>query len=420
MLKPSLFIPPVVALIVAGNWFGMQRKSISTLEQEIILLRRHISTATANIASGSQNQKARSPSKAKDKEAINWKNTAAQFAEMQRSGGMGDMRAMMRFQKRLMAMDAQEIVAALDEIAALDLPDEQQNILTQMLIGPLTSKDPELALTRFTDQLKDSDSPFRWQLSNAMGQWAKKDPVKASAWLDQQISAGTFDSKSLDGKNQSRMQFEGALIGVLLAGDPDSASRRLAALPEDQRADVLRHHTSNRLPEENQRAFAKLVREQLPEHEQAQVISQQASQLAQQGDNYEKASAYLDRIDATPAERKASAGAATSKLRNISHQRKLTREDVDTMREWISTQSPDDTDRLTGKALGQTLNGQGNNTLEAVSELAVQYHESSGNDEVLATFLESWQVRQNKEQARELAGKISDQERREKILKTLE
>jgi hypothetical protein len=35
---------------------------------------------------------------------------------------MGDMRTMMRFQQRLQAMTQEELVAALDEIGALDLP----------------------------------------------------------------------------------------------------------------------------------------------------------------------------------------------------------------------------------------------------------------------------------------------------------
>jgi hypothetical protein len=50
----------------------------------------------------------------------------------------------------------------------------------------------------------------------------------------------------------------------------------------------------------------------------------------------------------------------------------------------------------------------------------VQYHDASVNDDVLSSFLEGWPARQNQEQARVLAGKISDLKRREEILKRLE
>ena len=51
------------------------------------------------------------------------------------------------------------------------------------------------------------------------------------------------------------------------------------------------------------------------------------------------------------------------------------------------------------------------------SELALHYQAASGNDDVLTSFLDGWPARQNKDQARVLAGKITDEKRREEILK---
>jgi hypothetical protein len=96
-LKPTSFIPPVVALVIAARSSGGGGDS----------------PHPKNAPSGKP---------AKDKEPLDWKQIAAQFAEMQQSGGMGDMRTMMRFQQRLQAMTQEELVAALDEIGALDLP----------------------------------------------------------------------------------------------------------------------------------------------------------------------------------------------------------------------------------------------------------------------------------------------------------
>ena len=332
---------------------------------------------------------------------------------------MGDMRAMMKFQRRLQTMTQQEIVAALDEIAALDLPEQPRRMLEQMLIGSLVQKDPEFALTRYIDRLPDTRGGMGWQLSNAMQEWAKKDPAKATAWFDTQIAAGRFDSKSLDGKSQTRGQFEGNLISTLLASDPDAAARRLGAMPEDQRGEVLGQYSSQPLKEENQLAFAKMVRDQVPEKDQAKALADQASRLVGD-DGYAKVTGFMDRIAATPAERTACVEqAAESRIQSISYQKKVTREDLDTMREWTKTQAPDSTDKITGEALAGLLqNGRKMNFGEA-SELAVHYRETSGNDDVLTSFLDSWPARKNKDQARVLAEKISDDKRREEILTKL-
>ena len=418
-MKPTSFIPPVAALVIAVGWLGSQRQTIATLEQESALLRKHIAARTSSTASDPQHGKSAAPAKiAKDKEPIDWKKIAAQFAELQHSGGMGDMRTMMKFQQRLQAMTKEELVAALDEIATLDLPKESRAMLEQMLIGPLVQKDPELALSRFIDRLQDQHGGMSWQLSSAMQEWAKKDPAKATAWFDQQIAAGTFDSKSLDGKSRPRQQFEGGLINVLLASDPAAAGRRLGALPADQRSEVLSQFQFQQLKEEDQLAFAKLVRGQVPEKDQARALAGQASRMVS-SDGYSKVTEYLARIEATPAERAACAGeAAEAKLRNYNG-KKVTREDLDTMREWVSTQAPEALGRITGEALGNAMQGGSKMEFSEAADLAVQYNQAGGNDEVLASFLESWPARQNKEQARVLAAKITDGKRREEILKRL-
>jgi hypothetical protein len=418
-LKPTSVIPPVVALVIAGGWIGSQRQSITTLEKEIEVLRKHIAARASGAGENSQHAKPTSPGKsAKDKQPLDWKKIASQFAETQRSGGIGDMRTMMRFQQRLQAMTQEELVAALDEIAALDLPAESRAMLEQMLIGPLVQKDPELALTRFIDRIQDQQSGVAWQLSSALQEWAKKDPAKASAWFDRQIAAGKFDSKSLDGKSRLREQFEGGLINVLLASDLNAADRRLGAIPEDQRSEVMSQFQFQQLKDEDQLAFAKLIRGQVPENQQADTLAQQASRMVSSG-GYSKVTEYLDRIEATPTERAACAEeVAESKLRNYDS-KKITREDLDSMREWVGGQAPESLGRITGKVLGNALQGRNKMEFSEAADLAVQYNQTSGNDEVLASFLESWPARENKEQARGLADKIADEKRREQILKRL-
>ena len=400
-------------LVFACIGLGIQRQSISTLEKEVALLENGI----AARSSGSSADQVRGEfppldKLAKDKEPIDWK----QVAEARRGN---DMRMMMRLQKRMLAMSKEELIIALGEIATLDLPPESREMLEQMLFGPLVQKDPELALTQFMDRISDQRGRINWALGSAMQEWAKKDPAAAIKWFDRQIAAGTFDSKSLDGESQSRLQFERSLIGVLLSSDPEAAGSRLAALPEDQGDEALSWF-SLPLKEEDQQAFAKLVREKVSAKDQARTLAQQATCMV--GDDvYSKVTEFMERIQATPAERAACVEqAAESKIQMISSQKKVTREDLDTLREWVTAQAPEKTGALTGKALvSATQNGRKLEFLEA-AKLAVQYNDASGDDEVLYNFLQGWPAQEDKEQARVLAGKISDVKRREEILKNLE
>ena len=420
-MKPARWILPAAALVVAATGVGLQRRSLAVLEQENGVLHQHLAAARAAAADPARAQADAPGQSAKDQRPIDWRKIADQFDDMQH-GGLRDMRTMMRFQQRLQAMSQQETLAALEEIATLDLPAASRAMLEQMLIGPLIQKDPEFALTHFIDRLQAGHDPIGWQLSRALQEWAKKDVVKAGAWFDQQIAAGKFDSKALDGKSQSRIQFEGNLIGVLIASDPAAAARRLGAMPEDQRGEILRNNAfgwgSGAATAADQLALAKLVRDQVPAKDQAQLFGQQASRLVSQG-GYAKVTEYLERIAATPAERAVCVEqAATNKL--WSNKEKLASEDIDALRAWSASQAPDATDSVTGKILATAM--QCNHKLEfaEAAALAVQYGQASGRDEVLGTFLESWQARNNKEQARALAAQIADENRRAQILKNLQ
>jgi len=291
-------------------------------------------------------------------------------------------------------------------------------MLEQMIILPLVEKDPELALTRFIHRL--GDSSLTWQFSLAMQKWAKKDPAAASAWFDQQIAAGKFDSKALDGYSQSRVDFEEILLDTMLSTDPEAAGRRLAAMPEGGRFAVLSGFSYQPLKDEEQLAFATLVREQVSKENQARCLAVQACLVGNEG-GYAKATEFLDRIQATPAERSASVGlVAKTSIQTITQKSKITREDIDTLREWVTTQAPESTGRATGRALADAVQGSHKLNFSEAAELAVQYHEASDNDDVLSSFLAAGPARQNKEQARILAGKISDAKRREEILQNLQ
>src|SRR4029079_16668947 len=121
----------------------------------------------------------------------------------------------------------------------------------------------------------------------------------------------------------------------------------------------LRQFSFGQLKEESQKAYADLVREKVPEAEQNQLISQIASRLASNGE-YQQVTEYLDRIDATPAERAESAAqAASSRIQMLAQQKGGTREDMDAMRTWVATQSKEAVDSSTGTALAEAAQGNG-------------------------------------------------------------
>jgi ABC-type transporter MlaC component len=413
-MKPLHFLPPAIALVIAGLWVDSQRRSIATLDEQSDLLAKHIAAARATEAS-SHGESGVAGSTAGDKKPINWKHAASLVAEM-RHGGIGDNRAMMRFERQLMALTPDELSAALQEIQTLGLPGETRTMLESSLLNRLFEKDSEMALKRFFNRWDDQQGMIGWQLSRALATWIKKDVAGVTTWLDQQIAAGAFDSKALDGKNRTRMRFEGTLLGALLSSDPEAAARRLENLPQNQRKEILAEMRHEEIKEKDQMAFAKLVRQQLSEKDQAEAIAQVAQ--VNSPDAYSKVTDYLQRIGASPAERVACIdAAANSSFRMISNQRKITAEDVDKLRAWASSEAPEAVDRATGNDLASATYWN-NQKFSDLADLAEQYHQAGGGDEVIIPLLRRWSGG-NKERARKLAERISNEKRRNDFLQEL-
>ncbi|MEK7950901.1 hypothetical protein [Luteolibacter soli] len=422
-MKPLHLLPPAVAIAASGIWLGLQQQSISTLEKETVLLRKHVDAAK-QAAAGDHSSLAAARAdgkKGKDPDAINWKDLADTMAKAEH-GGMPDMRAMMKLQSKLMSLSGDELKAALDEIAALDLSKDARNSLENMLINLLAQKDPKLVLDRYLDRMNDSRNGFSgWQMANAFQQWARKDGAAAVAWLDAQVAAGKFESKSLDGKNDSRLKFESAAIAALLNSDVDAAGKRLSALPEDQRRELFEQGMFSNLKPGTEKNLAALVRSQVPEKEQPQALANSTGMLVHQG-GYERVGKFLDEIDATPAERnEVVKRAASSQLQQLAQQGKVDREAVDKMREWAAQESsPESVDKITGESLGNIWNrdSKWQDSAKIVSDLYAE----KPSDDLLISFLSGHQSSQasNKEAAVALAAKISDETKRAEVIANIQ
>ena len=162
-----------------------------------------------------------------------------------------------------------------------------------------------------------------------------------------------------------------------------------------------------------------MIRSLIPPDERPGSFSHVASELAADR-GFSGVGAFLDQIAATPAERAVSARvAANARLEKIAAARAVTRDDVETMREWVKRQSPGTVDRVTGEALAEAAQANGKFSFEEAAELALEYHKNSGNDDVLGAFLESFAAHSNLARALPLAREISDPKRRDEILRKL-
>jgi hypothetical protein len=421
-LKVLQFTPPLVALIVVVAWNVSRWRAVSEQKSTNQTLRERVNQAsTAKNSSGrasNASERAKRVGIFSESMPLDWRAVAEKLREAEMKG-IGDFRSALAMKKRLSAMSSEELLAALNEVASLGLDPEEQARLEEMLVEPLIEKDPELALKTFANRLQDDDDGVAWQLSSAFSEWVKKDRAGALAWFDSQIAAGTFESKSLDGQSQARLEFEAALVGSLLGSDFDLASQRIAALPEEQRREALEQIPFADLDPASQKAYAELVRSLIPQDEHDGSFTHVISELVPDG-GYEKVDAFLDSIQATTEEREVSAReAANSMLQNIAEDRPVTQSDVDEMRRWLDKQAPGTKDRVTGESLADAAQDGGEFSFADASKLALQYNRQGKNDEVLVAFLESFAARSNLEEALPLVDKISNPKQRERILDKL-
>jgi hypothetical protein len=162
-----------------------------------------------------------------------------------------------------------------------------------------------------------------------------------------------------------------------------------------------------------------LVRGLVPQDERAGSFTHVISNLMPES-GYAGVETFLNDIQATPEERAVSAReAANTRLEEIAGDRAVTREDVDTMRDWLERQAPGTADRVTGEALADAAQEGAEFSFSDASKLVLEYHQSTGNDDMLVAFIESFAARSNLELALPLADKIMDAQLRQDLLARL-
>jgi RNA polymerase sigma factor (sigma-70 family) len=408
LMKTSSWIPPAAALLVAGVWTGTKYHSLATIEAENDRLREQVFLA--------QTSRTSIPTKTRNEDApLDWQKLATEP-----DNGPEKQRLI----KRLETTSREELIAMLDQFATFDCPKGRKTVLEAAVIMPLMRLDPEWVLGHYATRLHEKELRLDWALAN----WARKDMAAATAWLDSQIAAGRLDGKSLDESRGygPRVGFESALIALLIDSDAPAAGRRLGALPVAQRESVISSLTNmmcnrllnERLTDGNHLVFANLVRSQMPTDRQTRTLASCLSYVWGV-DEFPKFNAYMDVIEATPDERVSCAEHFSGNyIRMLSNKRKVTLDDLNKLRERFAEISPDGVESMTAGSLAKAMNGRNASMMfPQASALAVELMESTGNDEVLAGFLEIAAFDEpDKPLGRELATKVRDEQRRVAIL----
>jgi hypothetical protein len=410
-MKPEHLALPVVALAVAGILLGMQRKSVPGLRGENGQLHERISEARVAAAPSNSVRPARPHPRGN---AIDWEKLAGFIRENPQSQAP----EMLSMQRRLLAMDKSELLAALDHIAAMDLDDATRERLETMILDQLCKKDPEAALERFKGTLRNEFGQQTALLFSAFEVWTRQDPAAVAVWLDREIAAGTFEAHSLDGNHSVRVMFESVVVFGLFAEDPAKAEARLSKLPQKMRADILRlADLSHEMGAGDEIAYAEIVRRQLDEKGRVAAIAERARKTLGNGGDFAAVDEYLNSVYAAPDERERAAGVvARQHTRNLALKHELNVAKIEEMREWVGRDAPELVGRMTGEALGAGVNFGDGMVFAAASELALHYRENDGNDDALHAFLSKLDPKTNPAEARKLAELISDPAKREKLL----
>ncbi|MBB5350912.1 hypothetical protein HNR46_001146 [Haloferula luteola] len=410
-MKPSPWIFPVMALGVVVAWTGSRQVKIQHLRDQTQLIRQHLSHVESLPEA---EQRGTSPSAdSVDKDApLDWKELGATMRSM-RGNGPPDIRAMLKIQQLLTSMDVDQLLAEFERLDDIELDDDIRSMVKESLGSILIQKDPQLALNHLLHLSDQEGSSLGWQLSRAFQEWSEKDPQQALAWLDTKVAEGEFDSKSLDGRNFNRIFFESVAISRLLESDPAAATARMMELPENQRREIFQNGKFAALKPELDASYAGMVRDSLPEDQQAGVLAWAGEELARQ-QGFERVSQFLDTIDASSEETvEVAKRAAQGQLRIHQGRSVPDRNEVDSMRSWLTQEVPEKVDEITGETLAKLWGTDFEERVDLVESL----RDDGASDDLLVAFLVSGEARQYPESARELARGITDESRRNEVLR---
>ena len=339
---------------------------------------------------------------------IGWAALGTLVAEMENGPGSGSFGILIKLHNRLTKFSVADFENAFDEIAGLDIPEQNRKALEDMLLEMYVTKAPRQALERFSDRLRDDESEVSGWLTKAFGEWVEEDPAAALSWMDRSIEGGVFDSKTLEGRNQNRAIFEGRLIGWLLKANPGAALARALDLPLQERKQML---GSAPIGADEYAAYASLTRSSFDNPEDVlKTMSMVAGNLAKM-DDFSSVDRFIEngKLSQDEIDRVVGMGAFVSVA--STYNKPVTKERIEKLGAWVAGKTPANEAKLIGRALAQAASHPGNSFAD-MATIARTYHEGGNNDEVIAAFLTNYlknsRNASNREGMEKLLQSISD------------
>jgi hypothetical protein len=384
-LNPWIF--PALAMLVIGGWIGSQEKTTATLEKEMQIITERIRQAASKQERNALTMAKTGRDKiGRDKNGkIDLKGIAERIAKNGYSSEANRI-TISQLNDLLANATVEELRAQLDEITALEIDEETKQRLRSMIIRTLADKNPEYVLTRFGSEYIGGDWSESRLVGYALKNLADKDPLGAAAWLDQQIAEGKLDSKSLDGINELRLDYESFVVRALLDSDSGAAALRLKALPENQRMQVLSKFSMG-MNQSSEASFAKLVRECVPADKTGRIFAH-IIQDTKFTDDIERLDGYITNIKATNEESNAIVKMVMTHLIGNTVGKRFDAEKLEKTRTWAARHSEQGGDIITGKLLAEYSYKHGMD-FDKAAEIVLSYGNQSGNDEALTAFLKS-------------------------------
>ncbi|MBK1883508.1 hypothetical protein JIN85_13860 [Luteolibacter pohnpeiensis] len=402
-MKLHLFIPPAISLLIAGWWLIPQAKEITHLESTVAHL-----TKTARPDRTHPNPPTH--------DLRDWKKSAVRL-----SNELSDQQRK-EFDGQLKVMSRRDLLAVLLEMEATELSEAEKS-LARSYLRQLFSLDPQLTFDQFGGHLFDQTKLFATSLRFCFGGWAKSDPASATAWLDQQIVDGKFESQN-PSHDFLRRILENHIFHGLLVTHPQQAAARLESYTHEQRKFIL--SSFYQVPEDEQIGYATLIRSSFSPEDATVAFSHFIEPYAigpqlSKSKIYEQATAAMNRIDASPAERETMIQAAIPHtFRDIADQGTVTIGDLDEFRQWCDAEAPAITAKLTGEVLAAAVTRSENLHYAEAAEMIMSYHQSDPSDETITRFLEGESTPDYPEIATQLAGLISDESLRREWIERLQ
>jgi hypothetical protein len=379
-----LILPPILATAGVILWISGRKAELGSILEQTAELNRRVAAATSE-AEASAGEFRKGGENNGGPAGVDWAAIAGKIQQTQRPGGT-NLREMFRLQQMMLDWTAEDFEQAIADIDAAELNDHQRqrSLLLVAVADAYFDRDPSRALHHLGPMLKKY--PILGPgLGNALKTLAGHDPTAAAAYLDKLIDSSALEAKSLDGQSFARPFLEACVLEQLFNSDVAAATRRLQAIPEQDRSRTFEH-----IPNlyEKPAAFA-AVRSALEPEERSRIFATAVSEATASG-GLERASRLFDEAGFTQEERTATIPAAgTASLRHGDRQGPVIREKVDQVREWIAIQDPVNQDSATGKMLAQLAVQDGKTSFSHVAAIASHYHDQGAGDDMITSLLSS-------------------------------